>query len=183
MIDAIQFVLHDETSAPAESRPVLAAVQKQFGFVPNLLRVLAESPAAAQGYVALVGVFDSTSLSAEERHVVLQTTNLANECHYCVPAHGALAGRAGLGALDAALRAGTPLGSPRLEALRAFTREVVRRRGAVPDAALGELLSAGYGKRQVLEILVGVAMKTLSNYANHLARTPVDAVFSAGAAA
>jgi uncharacterized peroxidase-related enzyme len=182
MIDALHFVLHDDSSAPAESRPVLAAVQKQLGFVPNLLRVLAEGPAAAQAYVALAGLFDSTSLTAEERHVVLQTTNLANECHYCVPAHGALAGRAGLGALDAALRAGAPLGSPRLEALRAFTQQVVRRRGALPDSALGELLAAGYGKRQVLEILVGVAMKTLSNYANHLARTPVDAMFLGAAA-
>ena len=176
------FALHTEHTAPAASRPVLAAVQKQFGFVPNLVRMLAESPSAVEGYATLVRLVDASSLDARERHVVQQTVNLANECHYCVPAHGAIAARAGLGELDAALRSGAPLGDAKLEALRTFTRAVVVRRGRVEDADVAAFQAAGYSHAAILDVLLAVAMKTLSNYANRIARTPIDAIFLGRAA-
>jgi uncharacterized peroxidase-related enzyme len=176
------FALHTEHTAPAASRPVLAAVQKQFGFVPNLVRVLAESPSAAEGYATLARLVDASSLDPRERHVVMQTVNLTNGCHYCVPAHAAVAARAGLGELDAALRSAAPLRDAKLEALRTFTRAVVERRGQVGDVDVAAFEAAGYSHASILDVLLAVAMKTLSNYANHIARTPIDAVFLGRAA-
>jgi uncharacterized peroxidase-related enzyme len=176
------FTLHTELTAPAASRPTLAAVQRQLGFVPNLIGVLAESPSAVEGYATLARLVDASSLDAAERHVVLQTVNLANECHYCVPAHSALAARAGLGDLDGALRAGAPLGNAKLEALRAFARAVVEKRGNASEADVAAFERAGYAHAAMLDVILAVAMKTLSNYANHLARTPVDASFLGRAA-
>jgi uncharacterized peroxidase-related enzyme len=178
----ITFPVHTEQTAPDESRPLFAAVEKQLGFVPNLFRVLATSPAAAQGYAQVARLFDASSLSAAERHVVLQTVNLVNACHYCVPAHGAVAAMSGLADLDRALRGEAKLPDPRLEALRVFTRVVVNERGNVPETALAAFAAAGYDARSVLDVVLGVALKTISNSVNHMARTPIDAVF-AGAAA
>jgi alkylhydroperoxidase family enzyme len=173
----IDFVLHTEQTAPDASRPLVAGVRKQLGFVPNLLGVLAESPAAAQAYLNVSQLLDGSSLNAAERHVVLQTVNLIHECHYCVPAHAALAGMSWLGALDGALRGAAPLADPKLEALRRLTRAVVVQRGRVTPEAMVEFQRAGYNGRQVLEVIVGVALKTISNYAHHIAHTPVDAAF------
>jgi alkylhydroperoxidase family enzyme len=94
-----------------------------------------------------------------------------------VPAHSALAARAGLGAVDRELRAGGALSDPRHEALRGFVRTLVHERGRVPSAAQEAFTRAGYGRRQALEAIVAVALKTISNYTNHLAMTPVDAAF------
>ncbi len=65
----------------------------------------------------------------------------------------------------------------RLEALRTFTLKVVRNRGNVDDNAVQAFLDAGFTKRQILEVVLGVAQKVMSNYTNHLANTPVDAPF------
>jgi uncharacterized peroxidase-related enzyme len=176
------FTVHTEQSAPAGARPVLSAVRQQLGFLPNLLGVMAESPAAVEAYATLARLFDSTSLTAAERHVVLQSVNLANQCHYCVPAHSALAGLAGLGEVDRALRSGAPLGDARLESLRAFTHALVSKRGAPSEADLAAFERAGYGHAAMLDVLLGVAMKTLSNYVNHVAHTPIDAMFLGRAA-
>jgi uncharacterized peroxidase-related enzyme len=177
------FPVFDEASAPAESRPVLAAVKAQFGFVPNLIGMLAGSPAAAQAYAGLAGAFGASNLSATEQHVVLQTVNVYHGCHYCVPAHGAVAAMSGVpGEIDRALCARAPLADPRLEALSAFTRALVERRGRPAVSELERFLAAGYTPAQVLDVIAGVALKTMSNYANHVAETPLDVAF-AGAAA
>jgi uncharacterized peroxidase-related enzyme len=173
------FPVLDETSAPAGSRPTLAATKAQFGFVPNLVGVLATSPAAAESYAQLARSFGAGSLSAAEQHVVLQTVNLLHGCHYCVPAHSTVAALGGVPrAIDAALCAGQPLGDARLEALRHFTHALVEQRGRIAQAEGEAFVRAGFTPAQMLEVIVGVAMKTLSNYVNHLAETPVDAAFA-----
>lgn len=173
------FPVFDPMTAPAGSRPILAAVQAQFGFVPNLIGMLAASPAAAEAYASLARVFSASSLSVTEQHVVLQTVNLYNECHYCVPAHTKVASLSGVSPeIDRALGAGKALGESKLEALRAFTQALLTGRGTPSEAEQASFLRAGFTPAQMLEVLVGIAQKTLSNYANHLARTPLDAAFA-----
>lgn len=110
--------------------------------------------------------------------VVLLTTSFTNRCSYCMAAHCAIAAMQGVEPETvAALRDGRALSAPRLEALRSFTAQVVEARGWVDDEALAGFLAAGYSRSQSLEVVLGVAMKTLSNYANHLAETPLDDVF------
>ena len=170
-----QFTIHTVDSAPAASRETLAAVQKKFGFLPNLLGELAAAPAAVQAYVTLNELLGRTSLSPVAQQVVLVTTSIVNGCHYCVAAHTAGLKMTGFAddQIDA-LRAGRPLADPKLQALRVFTTGVVERRGRIGDADLQRFLDAGYARELVFEVLLGVAMKTLSNYSNHIADTPLD---------
>lgn len=146
--------------------------------IPNLLGILAESPAALQGYLLTAQQFEKSSLSLSERQVVLLTASVENGCEYCVAAHSMAARRQGLSPeVIESLRDGTPLDDPRLEAVRAFTQSLVRHRGWAEPAA-EQFARAGFTNAQVLEVVLGVAQKTLSNYVNHLAHTPLDLAFA-----
>lgn len=114
--------------------------------------------------------------------MVWLTASRENTCHYCMAAHSALAQMANVeGDIIEALRDGKPLGDDRLEAVRLFTHAVIRHRGFVPEDETQVFLAAGFTQRQILDIVLGVAMKTLSNHTNHFADTPVDDAFHAHA--
>lgn len=174
------FTVHSQDTAPTGSAERLAQTEKAFGFVPNLIGTFAESPATLEGYQALSGILDRSSLSATEKQVVLLATSRYNECHYCVAAHTVIAGleQVPREVVDA-IREDRPLGDSRLEALRQFTTDVVDKRGWVDADAVARFRRAGYGNQQVLEVILGVSLKTISNYTNHIAKTPVDDAFSA----
>ncbi|MEA2079899.1 MAG: carboxymuconolactone decarboxylase family protein, partial [Pseudomonadota bacterium] len=170
--------IHTQKTAPVASKPLLDKTLKAYGMVPNLYGVLAEAPKALEAYKLLATLFKDTSLTTTEQHVVWLTINYENDCGYCVPAH------TGLAKLDAvpddvieALRNGTPIADHRLEALRAFTIQVVNQRGWVTDGDVEMFLGAGYTQQNILEVILGMAQKVISNYTNHLANTPVDAAF------
>lgn len=170
------FTLHTLETAPGKSRGILEASQKSFGRVPGLHAVMAEAPALLEGYQQLHRLFShETSFDKDEITVVWQTINVEHSCHYCVPAHTGIAKMMKVDdKISEALRNETPLPTPHLEALRTFTLEVVRQRGDVSDEQVQTFLDAGFTKRQVLEVILGVAQKVMSNYTNHLAQTPVD---------
>lgn len=164
-------------SAPEGSRETLAAVKKSYGFVPNLLGGLAQSPAALHAYLALAEQFGKSGLSAGEQQVVSLTVSRENECGYCMAAHSVLAGKALPAEVIAALRAGQSTGDARLDAVATLARKVVDNRGWLTEGDIADFLAAGFSRANVLDLLVGVSQKTLSNYANHVMGTPLDAVF------
>lgn len=169
------FRVYDESDAPDEARPVLAAAKKRMGFVTTLNGVMAESPELLVGYNALAEQFGRSSLSLAAKQVVTITASVENGCEYCVAAHSTMALRARVPAeVVSALRAGEPLADPALEAVRRLTRAIVARRGWVDDAEIESFLAAGHTRRQVFDVVLGVGMKTLSNYTNHIAHTPLD---------
>lgn len=170
------FTLHTLETAPEKSQALLEDSRKGFGRVPGLHAVMAEAPALLDGYKHLHELFaQETSFDKDEITVVWQTINVEHECHYCVPAHTGIARMMKVdGAISEALRDETPLPNAHLEALRSFTLQVVRQRGDVSDDQVQTFLDAGYTKRQILEVILGVAQKVMSNYTNHLAQTPVD---------
>lgn len=169
---------HSRDSAPEASKPFFDATEEKFGFTPNLIEVLAESPQATEAYLTLNGLLENSSLDPVEQQVVLLSVSFENGCDYCMAAHTVVAGMT-----DApeevveALRAGDSLPDPKLDALSSFTRKVVRERGWVGDEAIRDLLEAGYSRATVLDVVLGVAMKTLSNYTNHMAGTELDEPF------
>lgn len=174
-----KFTIHSMQTAPAAAQPLLRGAQAKLGFVPNLYAGLAEAPAALSAYLQLSERVAETSLTPVEQQVLALAVSAANGCNYCMAAHSTIA-RNMVGAPDAvvdALRTGRRLADAKLQALRQFAEDVVRQRGYVNGAALDSFLAAGYGRQQVLEVLLVVAMKTLSNYANHVLDTPVDAAF------
>jgi len=169
------FPLHTESTAPCAAAEALEATRKNFGMIPNLERIMASSPALLTGYSALWDLFDTTSLSPIERQVVYLTANYENECDYCVPWHSLLAKKAGMDEKAiAALREGAPIDDGRLEALRVFTRSLIAERGKLAPAQLDAFLAAGFAPEQALEVVLGLAVKLMSNYTNSIAGTPLD---------
>lgn len=174
----MNFPSHDLDTAPEASKPLLEASQKAFGRLPGLHRVLAESPQAYEGYQLLHKLFTETDFDADELTVVWQAINVEHSCHYCVPAHTGIAKMMKVSdELTEALRSEAPLPTAKLEALRTFTVRMVRERGNVSEAQMQAFFDAGYSHRAVLDVVLGLAQKTMSNYINHVAETPVDEVF------
>lgn len=174
-----KFKLHDIDSAPEGSKPLLEGSQKSFGMIPNLHAVMAASPQALEAYQTLTRLYLDTSLSTNEKHVLWLTINVANQCHYCVPAHTGLAKKDGVAdEIIQALRDNRELPDARLNALRSFALQVLDKNGKVTDADVEAFLQAGFDQRNVLDVMLGVAHKTLSNYTNHITKTPVDDAFS-----
>ena len=150
------------------------------GFVTTLNGIMASSPELLAGYNTLSELFGKSSLPKDAKHVVWITASVENNCEYCVAAHSTLALRAGLPTETVeALRAGKPLTDSNLEAARRLTQSMLAQRGWVDDAEIDAFLAAGYTERNVLDIVLGVGMKTLSNYTNHIAHTPLDPAWQA----
>ena len=168
-------------SAPAKSRPILEEIQQAFTFIPNLFGTFANSPALLEGYTALDAAFEKTQLSPVERQVVLLAASVENACPYCTAAHSTVLKRS-LNvppAIVAAVRSGSPVSDPKLNAFVNLTKEIVGARGHVRPPTIDSFLAAGYRKEQILEVLIGVGLKTLSNYTDHLSPNELDQAFAA----
>lgn len=146
--------------------------------IPGLHGVLAGSPQLLEAYQTLHKLFTESSFNNDELTVVWQTINVEHECHYCVPAHTGIANMMKVDAtITDALRNRTAMPTEKLQALHDFTLKVVRYRGSVTQEDLNDFYEAGYEERQVLEVILGLSQKVISNYTNHIANTPVDAPF------
>ncbi|MEO6986099.1 MAG: carboxymuconolactone decarboxylase family protein [Paralcaligenes sp.] len=175
-----KFTLQTPDSAPEAARALLQGVQKRMGFVPNLYANLANAPAALESYLHLSAQFEKTSFNPTERQVILLTISVENGCEFCVAAHSMIA-RKIVKIPDAvvdALRNRATVPDTRLQALSSFARCMVKERGWVTGAPLDAFFEAGFTRQQALEVVLGVTMKTLSNYANHLTETQTNVEFS-----
>ncbi len=179
-----KFKLHTLSTAPIGALPILEAANKGLGFIPNLYAHLAEAPVALEAYKQLGALLEKSSLTPEEQQIVLISVSIENRCEYCVAAHSFIARNMVKvdGARIDALRGQSCLQDQKLNALVAFTRAVVRERGWVQGGQeLKDFFAAGYTQQNALEVVLGVSMKTLSNYTNHLTDTPLDAAFASEA--
>ncbi|WP_417659355.1 carboxymuconolactone decarboxylase family protein [Pseudidiomarina sp.] len=173
-----KFTLHTIESAPEAAKDLLRKSEKSMGMIPNLHAVMATSPALLKAYQQLHEDFTNGSFNAEEMTVVWQTINVFHDCHYCVPAHTAIAKSMGVdGDITASIKAGNELDDEKLEALRQFVLSMLKQRGNVADDVLENFYSAGFSQQNVLDVIVGLAQKTMSNYTNHIAQTPIDQPF------
>lgn len=172
------FTLHDSSTAPEGARDFIAGVEKKMGFVPSLYAVFAENPAVLTAYTQLSDQLGKTGLSPLEQQIVTITASVENECHFCVAAHTTISEGQGLdlSVIDA-VREDRAIADPKLEALRLFSKKVVIDRGFVSDTDVDTFLSAGYDRSAVLAVILGVALKVISNYTNHVAETPVNEAF------
>ena len=173
------FPILDANSAPAESKPILEGAQKAMGFVPNLFGLFATSPAVFEAYTTLAGILDQkTDFSETERQTLFLTISALNDCTYCVAAHSTISKAKKVDdAVVQAIRDRAPIADPKLQALRTFAEAVVSTRGFVEAPALDAFRAAGYGDRHVLEVVLAVAFKTISNYSTHIASPELDSAF------
>ena len=125
-------------------------------------------------------LFNQSSFNATQRQVVILAISRYNECRYCVAAHSAVAQMQSVPAdVVEAIRTDKPIADSRLESLRKFATLMVDKRGWPEDAKLASFLAAGYTRAHVLEVILAISYKTLSNYVNHVAGTPLDDAFAA----
>lgn len=163
-------------SAPAASRPYLARAQAANGFLPNLVASLANAPAALEAYLTVAEINGRGSLTLAERETVQITAAGIHGCGFCVAGHTAVAlKKAQLEpALVDAIREQRTLSDSRLDAVAVFTRAVIATRGAVADEQLAAFHRAGFSDAHALEIVLGVSLATLCNFANNLAQNELN---------
>lgn len=168
--------------ADARQKEILEHAKKQVGFIPNMYANMVNAPAVLDTYLHGYGLFRSESgLSSAEQEVVLLAVSEANGCSYCTAAHSMLADKKSGVSQEVlqAIRSKTAIPDKKLAALFEFTQEMVQSRGRPDAARLQTFLGAGYQEKDVLYIVLAIAVKTLSNYSNHAFATKVDDVFAA----
>ncbi|KCZ92908.1 carboxymuconolactone decarboxylase family protein [Hyphomonas johnsonii] len=173
-----EFPILDEHAAPPAARDALQREREANGDIPNLYGILAANPAALEAYLSLSRIFESAGFTPLERQVVLIAASVENACHFCVAAQTAAASEEGLDmSVIEAVRESRPVADARLEALRQFTRLVVIQRGFVSDTDVERFIRAGWDRPAVLGVILGVSLKVISNYTNHVAETPLNKAY------
>lgn len=169
------FTQYSIDTAPAAAKPLLENIQKSYGFIPNLFNYMAEAPTTIEAYLALNDLVGKSSLSPIDAQLALLTTSIENDCDFCKTAHLAFAKKFGAKPQTvAALINKQEIHCPRDAALVAFTQQVVNKRGHLSPEEVDNFLSAGFSKQQIMEVILVVTIKTLSNYINHLTQPEVN---------
>jgi uncharacterized peroxidase-related enzyme len=167
-----QFPRFDETNAPGAARDALLTNKRIFGAVPEPLRRYAASPMMLGTALGGLQAFETSSLAPLEREVLAMTMGRVNDCKFCLDLHRRmLTVHKAPADLVRALEAGQPLADTRLEALRSFILALLEHHGDVPHETWTRFREAGYSHEQALEVVTGVAIYTLTTFANRLTET------------
>ena len=172
----------DVSTASDAARPLLERAQRESRMIPNMYARMANAPALLATYQDGYARFRAESgFTPAEQEVVFLSISRENECEYCVAAHSFVADvMSGVPqAVTDAIRDDAEIPDGKLAVLSRFSRQLVATRGRPSQAEAQAFLGAGYSEAQILYLVLAVAVKTLSNYSNHLFETPVDAVFKA----
>lgn len=163
------------------AKTLLEATQEKLGFVPNMYYAMANSPGLLNTYMQGYGAFrEKSGFSSIEQEVIFLAISQENGCEYCMAAHSFLAEAASGVPSDvtAALRDDKKVPEIQLSALSVFSRLMVTTRGLPSKSDVETFLSSGYKEKDILEIIHAIAIKTISNYTNHIFHTEVDNIFS-----
>jgi uncharacterized peroxidase-related enzyme len=167
--------------AHPKAKTVLEKTQAKMGMIPNMYGTMANSPAMLQTYVHGYSQFrENSGFTSAEQELVFLTISRENECHYCMAAHSFVADNISMVPLvvTEAIRNDAPITDTKLSALRAFTQAMVISRGRPSEGDVDEFTQAGYSENHILDIILAISVKTISNYSNHVFDTPVDAAFA-----
>lgn len=174
----VSFKVHNIESAPESSKPLLQGLQSSIGMIPNLAAAMAESPQLLEGFLRVREVLYGGTFTPGEVQVLALTNAFENGCRYCMSLHSAFALREGVSEDTVkALRAGSPPLERKMRALSEFSRKLVKKRGDVSADDVAAVVEAGYTKAQALEVVLGVAVSILPNFAHHITQCPIDEVF------
>jgi uncharacterized peroxidase-related enzyme len=170
--------LHDQDTAPIDSKAVLAGVGRANGFIPNMFRAISNSPSTLNGFAAALEANDRGTLSPAERQIVQLTASIENQGVYCVAGHSTFAEKIGMSRETIiAIRDGRALRDDRYQGLVDFTRALVRNRGHVTEADIAAFEASGFRAEQIFEVIAGIALKTITNYVGSVFDLPLDEQF------
>jgi uncharacterized peroxidase-related enzyme len=170
------FQLLDVNTAPESVKTRLIEAEKNAGFLSNLLAVLAHSPAALETYQTVSAINARSSLRLKEREVVQLVAATHNGCRFCVAGHTSAAKNAAKlkPEIIDALRLEQAIDDPHFGPLVAFARASLEQHGAVDQSIQDDFFAAGYTEQNALDVLLGLSLATLCNFANSLARTALN---------
>ena len=164
----------DPAGATGKTKQIFDGLQKHLGAVPNLMRALANSPAALNAYMSFSGALGEGQLPAQTREQIAIAVANANSCDYCLSAHNALGKLAGLATDDLSLAQNAEASDPKAAAALRFAVALVRKRGMLPPSEVDTLRTAGFSDGEVTEIVAAVALNIFTNYFNQIAGTEID---------
>ncbi len=160
--------------ATGQAQELLRGVENNLGFVPNIMRTMANSSAVLKGYLEFSNALSKGHLSSKLREQIALTVAEANGCHYCLAAHSAIGKTVGLSeeAIEDSRQALSP--DSQTAAVLQFARKLVTERGMVSHADLAHLHGVGFGDGDIAEIIANVSLSLFTNYFNHVAQTKLD---------
>ena len=167
-------------NADDKAKPILNKALKEVGFIPNMYTNMVHSPALLENYLHGYSLFrNESNFTPEEQEIVFLTISHENGCHYCVAAHSMLADKKSGVSTETieAIRSYQQIPDPKLEQLSTFTSVMVKTRGLPTSDNVNNFINAGYAEKNILDIILAIAVKTLSNYSNHIFHTHVDEMF------
>ena len=173
------YKIYTAESATPPTDKLLYAVEDMNGFVPNVFAVLAESEASLRAFIQLNQQLGESSFDATEREIIQTAASVENQCSYCVAGHTAFSNMQGVDnkVIDA-VRNNQAIKPPKLEALNQFTRRMVNNKGSISNQQLTDFFDVGYTPANALEVILGICVKTFSNYAGNMIGIPLDDQFS-----
>lgn len=172
--------IHTLESAPEKSRPALQGLKQAVGVIPNLAATMAESPVLLNGFVGAFGNFHGGTFSGAQKQVLLLTNAVTNTCPWAVAFHSAMALKEGVQPAHVqAIREKRLPGDAQLAALSNFTRTLIEKRGHVSESDRASFSAAGFGPDQVLEVIAGLAVSVLANYAGNITHPALEQPFQA----
>jgi len=174
--------LKDKEEVNAQAKELFERSEKELKMIPNLYKAMANAPEILQAYMEGDKNFrENSGFSSAEQEVILLVISYENGCEYCMAAHSSMADFYSKVPQEVtnAIREDKPIEDKKLGALACMTREMLLSRGRPDPSVVKDFLSAGYSEKQLLDIVLAISVKTLSNYTNHLFNTPVDKAFKA----
>lgn len=169
-----------DEAAIGNVKEIFESTKAQLGFIPNMYRTMGNSPGYLSTYLHGYSVFrESSGFTPQEQELIFLVLSQKNGCDYCIAAHSMLADK--VSKLDTvtlkAIRSGETVTDAKLQALAELTSRLFETRGLINNADAQKFLSMGYEEQQILEIILAISVKTLSNYSNHIFHTDIDAAF------
>lgn len=163
------------SDAPLDAQPALEAVNNLLGSVPNMFRIISNSPAALNGYVGLNSALGKGSLPATTRERIALTVAEVNDCNYCLAAHTYLGQNvAKLTSAEIARNRQGRSTDVKADVAVRFAKSIAENRGQVDNSLFNEVKTAGYDEAQIVEIIAHVALNTMTNYVNKILGTEID---------
>ena len=161
-------------TATGTTKELLDAVKSKLGIIPNMVRAMANSPAALNAYLQFSGALDGGSLSAKSREQIALVVGQTNQCGYCVSAHSALGKMAGLTPDQILESRQGAAADGKADALLHFSRKLVETRGKASGGDVDAMRKAGFTDGEIAEVVASVALNIYTNYFNHVAATDID---------
>jgi len=169
------FTIYDKKNAKPPADEMLAEMESSLGFVPNVFAAIAESPASLKAFIELNTQFNQSVFDATSHQIIQLAVSVENECTYCVAGHTAFSEMQDVPSeIVSAMRNNEPLTDKKLQALNHFTRLLVNIKGPIPEAETKKFLDAGYTANHVIEVILGICVKTFSNLTNNIIGLELD---------